>query len=174
MPRQPNVIHFHKNSLASLDKFPKHPEFTISQEGLALYAKIQEIANDVFVALGDVYREEIYSQALAHDIRLLGYEVETEVECDVLYKSTIIGKIRADLVAIKSDTSFIIESKKVDYYKGVMQLLGYMKSLNIPLGFTVGLKKDGAKVWCVLIDEESGVKYMYDGLHVREIQGGGS
>ena len=172
MPRQPNVIHFHKNSLASLDKFPKHLDFTISEEGKTLYNKIQEIANDVFVALGDVYREEVYTQALAYEIRLLGYEVETEVECDVLYKSTIIGKIRADLVA-RGDNSFIIESKKVDYYKGVMQLLGYMKSLNIPLGFTVGFKKDGAKVWCVLIDEDSGIKYMYDGVHVREIQGGG-
>ena len=172
MPRQPNVVHFNKNSAAKLDKFPNCPDFTISESGLELYRKIQEISNEVFLHLGDCYREEVYTQALAHEIRLLGYDVETEVECDVLYKSTKIGKLRADLVA-RSENSFIIESKRVDYYKGVMQVLGYMKSLSIPLGYTVGFGKDGAKVWCVLKDEETNHVYMYDGLIVREVNVGG-
>lgn len=172
MPRQPNVLHFNKNSAAKLDKFPKRPDFTISESGLELYRKIQEISNEVFLHLGDCYREEVYTQALAHEIRILGYDVETEVECDVLYKTAKIGKIRADLVA-RSENSFIIESKRVDYYKGVMQLLGYMKSLAIPVGFTVGFGKDGAKVWCVLREEGTRDVYMYDGLLVREVNGCG-
>ena len=172
MPRQPNVIHFNKNSAAKLDKFPKCPTYTISEAGLELHSKIQEIANEVFLHLGDCYREEVYTQALAYEIRTLGYDVETEVECDVLYKTEKIGKIRADLVA-RSQDSFIIESKRVDYYKGVMQLLGYMKSLNIPVGFTVGFGKDGVKVWCILKDEETSGVYMYDGVIVRQVNGGG-
>jgi GxxExxY protein len=172
MPRQPNVVHFNKNSAAKLDKFPKRPDFTISESGLELYRKIQEISNEIFLHLGDCYREEVYTQALAHEIRGLGYDVETEVECDVLYKTAKIGKIRADLVA-RSENSFIIESKRVDYYKGVMQLLGYMKSLAIPVGFTVGFGKDGAKVWCVLREEGTRDVYMYDGLLVREVNGCG-
>ena len=170
MPRQPNVIHFNKNSAAKLDKFPKCPDFTISEAGIELYRKIQEISNEVFLHLGDCYREEVYTQALAHEIRVLGYDVETEVECDVLYKTAKIGKIRADLVArSESETSFIIETKRVDYYRGVMQLLGYMKSLSIVVGYTVGLGKEGVKVWCVLKGDECGVYYMYDGVIVREV-----
>ena len=172
MSRQGNVVHFNKNSAAKLDKFPKCPNYTISEAGLELHSEIQEIANEVFLRLGDCYREEVYTQALAYEIRLLGYDVETEVECDVMYKSEKIGRIRADLVA-RSDNSFIIESKRVDYYKGVMQLLGYMKSLAIPLGYTVGFGKDDVKVWCVLKDEETNKVYMYDGLIVRQVNGGG-
>jgi GxxExxY protein len=172
MHRQPNVVHFNKNSSAKLDKFPKRLDYTISEEGITLYNKIQEVSNEVFSSLGDCYREEVYTQALAYEIRALGYDVETEVECDVLYKTANIGKIRADLVA-RGENPFIIESKRVDYYRGVMQLLGYMKSLSIPLGFTVGFGKDGAKVWCVLKDEESCEIYMYDGILVRQVNGGG-
>jgi GxxExxY protein len=167
MARSHNVVHFHKNSLANLEKFPKCPDFTISEGALDLYKQIEAIANEVFLRLGDCYREEIYTQALAYEIRALDYEVETEVECDVLYKDTVLGKIRADLVA-KGENSFIIESKRLDYYKGVMQLVGYMKSLSISVGFTIGFRKEGAKVWCALADDE-GTMYMYDGTTVRKI-----
>ena len=80
----------------------------------------------------------------------------------ILFQNSL-GKIRADLVARSNSENFVVESKRVDCYKGVMQLLGYMRNLNVELGFVIGFQSEKVSVWCVL----SG--YIYDGVSVREV-----
>jgi GxxExxY protein len=160
MPK--NIVHFSRNSNDKLDKFPNCPDSVISEEGLELYKKIKQKAQEVFDILGDSYREEIYTGALGVELELMGYLVEKEVECDVMYKNVSLGKIRADLVA-RGDETFVVESKRVDCYKGVMQLIGYMRNMNIPLGFAIGFQSPHISLW-LLIDS-----FIFDGKHVRNI-----
>ena len=158
-----NIVHFNKTSNYKLEKFKKCVDSAMSDEGLELYGKMKEKAEEVFRILGDSYREEIYTSALAHELSGMGYSVETEVECDVIYKGESVGKIRADLVARGLSESFIVESKRVDCYKGVMQLIGYMRNLKVDIGFAIGFQKDKVSVWCVIDG------YIYDGTNVRKI-----
>ena len=156
-------MHFNRNSNGKLEKFVKCVDSCISDEGLELYVRVKEKAEEVYRILGDSYREEIYNMALAYEIGLMGYSVETEVECDVKYKNISLGKIRADIVARGVSEDFIVESKRVDCYKGVMQLVGYMRNLNIDIGFAIGFQREKVSVWCIIGD------YIYDGVNVRMI-----
>jgi GxxExxY protein len=157
-----NVLHFNKNSNNKIEKFVNCPDYSISEEALELYRKVKEKAEEVFNILGDSYREEIYTGALGHELKLLGYIVETEVECDVMYKNSSLGKMRADLVASGFGERFVVESKRSDPYKGLIQLLGYMTQLHIPLGFTVAFQKEQVRLWMVLHHS-----FIFDGTHVK-------
>jgi GxxExxY protein len=171
MPRKAGVVHFNKDTTTKLEKFPRVVDSVLNEEGIDLYNKVLSCAKKVYNSLGDCYREEIYTQALAMEIRDLGYTVETEVECDVIYRDTIIGKIRADLIAT-GEEPFVIEAKRLDIYRGVMQLIGYMRSKNIGLGYTIGFQKGSVGLWCVLRNDS--VYLLYDGTSVREILRGGA
>jgi GxxExxY protein len=166
----PGLVHFNKDTTTRLEKFPKIVDSMMNEDGVELYSKVLRCAKKVYDILGDCYREEVYTQALAMEIRDLGYIVETEVECDVVYRDSVIGKVRADLIASGED-SFIVEAKRLDIYRGVMQLIGYMRSKNIDIGYTIGFQKGSVGMWCVLRNEDTYV--LYDGSSIREIRGAG-
>jgi GxxExxY protein len=170
MPGKAGIVHFNKDTTSKLEKFPKIVDSVLNEEGVELYNKVLGCAKKVYDTLGDCYREEVYTQALAMEIRELGYTVETEVECDVVYRSSVIGKVRADLIAY-GEESFIIEAKRLDIYRGVMQLIGYMRSKNIDIGYTIGFQKGVVGIWCVMRNES--VYVLYDGNSIREIRGAG-
>jgi GxxExxY protein len=166
MPPKAGLVHFNKDTALRLEKFPKIVDYVLNEEGIELYNKILECAKKVYTTLGDCYKEEVYTQALAMEIRDLGYSVETDVDCDVIYRDCVVGKVRADLIANGED-SFIIQAKRLDIYRSVMQVLGCMKSKNINIGYTIGLQKKGVILYLLL---ETSDKYiLYDGISLREM-----
>jgi len=166
MPPKAGLVHFNKDTASKLEKFPKIVDYVLNEEGIELYNKILECAKKVYTTLGDCYKEEIYTQALAMEIRDLGYSVETDVDCDVVYRDCVVGKVRADIIASGKE-SFIIQAKRLDIYRGVMQVLGCMKSKNINIGFVIGLQRKDLIPSLLL--NYSGTYILYDGTSLREM-----
>lgn len=108
-----------------------------------LYTKAEEVGRDVLNAfmevlnvLGPGLLESIYEKCLQRELELRGHKVLKEVSITVNYKGASFPEIlRVDLFV---DDCFIVELKAVDgpirpEYK--MQLLSYMRQLDVPIGF---------------------------------------
>lgn len=65
-----------------------------------------EVAN----TLGNGFLEKVYENALFHELRKNGFEVERQKQLKVLYDGVIVGDFVADLVI---DESVLIELKAV-------------------------------------------------------------
>ena len=165
MPAKAEFVHFNRDTASKLEKFPKVVDSVLNEYGIDLYNKVFMCAKKVYTALGDCYRDEIYTQALAMEIRDLGYSVETDVESDVIYRGSVIGKVRSNLIA-RGEESFIIDVKRQDVYRGVMQLIGCMRSTNIDIGYVIGFKKNEVNVRCIFNDSPV---YLYDGKVIQEM-----
>lgn len=99
-----------------------------------LTGKVIKCFYEVYNNLGPGYLEKVYENALAHEIRELGYRVEQQKPIKVYYKDHIVGDYYADLCV---EDSVIIELKCVSALNDAheAQLLNYLYTTKTKVGF---------------------------------------
>lgn len=104
----------------------------------------------VHTALGPGLLESIYEKALAYELELNGFHVETQVPVKVMYRGLELDhELKLDMLV---DRQVVIEIKSLLEVKPVhyKQLLTYLRLLDVRLGylinFDVPLLKDGIQL----------------------------
>ncbi len=109
------------------------------------YPKAEEVIQDIHDAAEEVLRvigpgllEIVYEQCLLRELELRGHRIEKEKQVTICYKGhQFIHLLRADLIV---DDCVVIELKSVEGNirpEFRMQLLSYMKLLDVPLGLVI-------------------------------------
>ncbi len=96
--------------------------------------KVLDAAFKVHTALGPGLLESVYEACLAHELRLMGLKVESQVSFPIVYEGmTVESGFRLDLLV---EECVIVEVKAVDIMNPVYkaQLLTYLKLTNTRLG----------------------------------------
>ena len=75
-----------------------------------LAGQVIGLAMKVHSALGPGFLESVYQNALVHELRKAGFEVETEVRLKVKYDTVVVGEFDADLLVNKI---LLIENKSI-------------------------------------------------------------
>ena len=111
--------------------------------------KVIGCAMEVHKTLGPGLFENIYEQALVHELTLNGIPVKTQVEIEINYKGTNLGNgLRLDVLV---DDTLIVELKSVEELKPLhhKQLLTYLrltdKRVGLLINFNTENLKDGIK-----------------------------
>ena len=98
--------------------------------------KIRWACFNVHNTLGGGHKEVIYQKALALELEKCGINFEKEKSLTINYDDVKVGVYRPDFVI---DKNIIIEIKAVDFMPKdyEVQLLNYLKSTKLSLGFLV-------------------------------------
>ena len=90
-------------------------------------------AMEVHKVLGPGFLESVYETALAHELDLRGIGYRRQPDVPVIYKGTLAGEFRADLLV---DDKVIIELKAVKQLTDIheAQLLNYLKATDHRVG----------------------------------------
>ena len=127
----------------------KTPRKDLDEESERIAAAIVDSVFKIHMLLGPGLLESVYQACLAHELRLRGFEVQTEVALPVIYEGIKIDAgFRLDLVV---NRLAIIELKAVEKILPVheAQLLTYLKISGIRLGFLINFNvpwiKDGIR-----------------------------
>ncbi len=90
----------------------------------------------VYNALGYGFLEKVYANALAKELRRMGYQVEREVRIDVYYQGEIVGEYFADLLV---NGKVIIETKEAKELapEHEAQLLNYLRATPYEVGLVL-------------------------------------
>ena len=111
--------------------------------------KVIGCAMEVHKTLGPGLFENIYEQALVHELTLNGIPVKTQVEIEINYKGTNLGNgLRLDVLV---GNTLIVELKSVEELKPLhhKQLLTYLrltdKRVGLLINFNTENLKDGIK-----------------------------
>ena len=111
--------------------------------------KVIGCAMEVHKTLGPGLFENIYEQALVHELTLNGIPVKTQAEIEINYKGTNLGNgLRLDVLV---DNTLIVELKSVEELKPLhhKQLLTYLrltgKRVGLLINFNTENLKDGIK-----------------------------
>ena len=107
--------------------------------------EIYEASEEVLRVIGPGLLESVYEQCLWHELELRGHSVEKEKRVIVDYKGhTFDHLLRADLIV---DDCVVVELKSIEGNirpEFRLQLLSYLKLLNLPLGMVVNFGATGA------------------------------
>ena len=97
---------------------------------------MEDICKEVHETLGIGFRETIYQEALAVELRTRGYHVDTECVVPVKYKKSYVGNIRCDIIM---DRETIIECKAIAKLsdKERNQLRQYLRTTVLTKGYLV-------------------------------------
>ncbi len=95
-----------------------------------------EVAN----VLGSGFLEKVYERALAREIALRGFNVQSQVACPVSYKGQIIGQYVADLLV---EDAVIVELKCVEQFSNehMAQCINYLKASDRKLALLINFQK---------------------------------
>ena len=110
--------------------------------------KIISCAIEVHSLLGPGLLENLYEEAMEHELKSRGIEYKRQKELEIKYKGNPIGNYRLDYLI---ENKVIVELKCVEAIKGIhiAQVLTYLKAENIRVGllinFNVDKLKDGIK-----------------------------
>ena|SRR3989339_1265044 len=98
--------------------------------------KVRGACFNVHNVLGGGHKEIIYQKALALELEKLGINFEREKTLTISYGDVKVGVYRPDFVV---NGNIIIEIKAVDFMPKdyEVQLLNYLRSTQLPLGFLV-------------------------------------
>ena len=109
------------------------------------FYKIKQACIEVRKVLGNGLMEKVYEKALAYELTLAGFQVETQKGLTVIYKGQIVGDYVADIFV---DDKIIIELKTVEELKDIhkAQLLNYLKITGYKLGVLVNFPNNKAGV----------------------------
>ena len=105
-------------------------------------------AIEVHKNLGPGLLESVYEKAMRHEVEAMGLRSQNQVVVPILYKGTLLGEHRVDMIV---EDSVIVELKAVDRMDPVFkaQILSYMRMANKKLGllinFNVPYLKDGVQ-----------------------------
>jgi GxxExxY protein len=106
-------------------------------------------AMEVHTTLGPGFLEAIYKNALLHELILRGLRTKTELEVQILYKDTTVGRHRMDLVV---EGEVVVELKAISGIAEIhiAQTLSYMKATSTEIGLLINFGEDRL-VWKRLI-----------------------
>lgn len=99
-------------------------------------------AMEVYKALGPGLLESVYEKAFAHELRLQGFSVGTQVPVSVEYRGVQVGEgLLLDLLV---ENQLVIELKSVENIQPVhyKQLLTYLKLANKKVGLLINFNVD--------------------------------
>jgi len=98
-----------------------------------LTQKIIGCAMTVHRILGSGFLESVYQNALAHEIRKAGLEVECEKQLKVIYDEVVVGDFYADMIV---NGIILIENKAVQNLIPAheVQLVNYLTATRIDVG----------------------------------------
>ena len=100
---------------------------------------------EVHRVLGPGLLESAYQTALAHELKLRGFKVDTEVKMDFDYKGVQLEEAyRADIIV---NNEVILELKAVTEVRPIfqMQLLTYLKLSGLKLGYLINFNTGSLK-----------------------------
>lgn len=107
--------------------------------------KVIGCAMEVHKTLGPGLFENIYEQALVHELTLNGIPVKTQVEIEINYKGTNLGNgLRLDVLV---DNTLIVELKSVEELKPLhhKQLLTYLRLTDKRVGLLINFNTENLK-----------------------------
>ena len=105
-----------------------------------LTAGILKIFYEVYNELGYGFLERVYQNAMYHELKLQGYEVEPQRKILVNYKDIVVGSYYADLIV---NDLVILELKAQDMLTKDHnnQLINYLKSTEFEVGLLLNFGK---------------------------------
>ena len=101
-----------------------------------LTERIIGCAMTVHRILGPGFLESVYQNALAHELRKAGLEVECERRIQVTYDGVVVGEFSADMLV---QQSILIENKAVQALVPAheVQLVNYLTATGIEIGLLI-------------------------------------
>jgi GxxExxY protein len=103
--------------------------------------KIIKAYYKVYNTLGYGFLEKVYENAMAIELRKMGFEVKLQYPIKVFYESEVIGEYYADIVIndiivieLKASSSLLEEHE--------CQLINYLKATEIELGLLMNFGKE--------------------------------
>ncbi len=122
-----------------------HPKF---QQADYVMADIHAATNEVIKIIGPGLLETVYEQCLCRELELRGHKIEKEKRVKVEYKGkTFEHLLRADLIV---DDCVVVELKSVEgaiRAEYSLQVLSYMRLLDIPLGMVINFGATSSSRW---------------------------
>ena len=143
------VVKYRKYASTKLHQLEKRTDLELPKELLDQFETIVNVATEVKKILGDGWYEEVYQNALAVELRLRGFEAEREVPLDAKYKGETVGTVRPDIL-VRGEHGFVIEVKRGDMFRGVHQLVQYMKLCGLHVGYLIGFQEEKLTVWPIV------------------------
>lgn len=124
--------------------FPSNSYGTVIRDLRDLSKELPLMATSIFDTLGPHERESTYQKCLQVELERAGVRAELEVEVDLVYKDSIVGCRKADLVVEVAGQKAVIEIKACtdllpDHSK---QLHFYMRALDIRHGYLINFPSD--------------------------------
>ena len=106
--------------------------------------KIISCAIDVHSLLGPGLLENLYEEAMEHELKSRGIEYKRQKELEIKYKGNPIGNYRLDYLI---ENKIIVELKCVEALKGIHidQVLTYLKAENLRVGLLINFNVDKLK-----------------------------
>ena len=127
-----------RNEFKSIEKYPFND----------ITERIISCALEVHTALGPGLLENIYEEAMAHELNLRDIDFIRQKELQIQYKGHNVGNYRLDFLV---EEKIVVELKSIEIVRGIhiAQLLTYMRAENLRIGllinFNVERLKDGLK-----------------------------
>jgi GxxExxY protein len=106
----------------------------------ALAGAIIGAAQEVHRVLGTGFLESVYEEALAHELRLQGLQVQRQVQVPIFYKEVSVGKHVLDLLV---DDKVIVELKAVSEVAEVHTaiVLSYLAATKLEVALLINFGK---------------------------------
>ena len=98
-----------------------------------LTGRIIGCAMEVHRTLGNGFLESVYQNALAHELKKEGLDVECEVPLRVIYDGVVVGEFAADMLV---NGKVIVENKAVQRLCSAheVQLVNYLTATGVDVG----------------------------------------
>ena len=122
-----------------------HPKY---QQANSVMSDIHAATNEVLKVIGPGLLETVYEQCLFRELELRGHKLEKEQRIVIDYKGRSFEHVlRADLIV---DDCVVVELKSVEgsirpEYQ--LQILSYMRLLDIPLGMVINFGATTSSRW---------------------------
>ena len=105
-----------------------------------LTGSLLKLFYEVYNELGHGFLEKVYQNALYTELKINGFDVESQKQIKVYYKNVEVGEYYADLIV---NDKVILELKATESITEAheFQLLNYLKSTNIEVGLLLNFGK---------------------------------
>lgn len=105
-----------------------------------LTSGILKIFYEVYNELGYGFLERVYQNAMYHELKLKGFEVDAQRKLVVYYKDFIVGDYYADLI-VNNTVILELKAKEVLTKDHNNQLINYLKSTEYEVGLLLNFGK---------------------------------
>jgi GxxExxY protein len=118
-----------------------------------LSSNIINAAIEVHRNLGSGFLEKVYENTLSFELRNRGLNVNQQKNIKIYYKSFQVGSYYADLIV---EDMIVVELKTVKLLEPIfgLQLLNYLKGVNLPLGLLINFGNSKIQVKRIINNNE--------------------